>query len=170
MKKISGILVLVVLMACSANKFDLQLVTNITPPMEQGLAFAIVDFNPTVKFIREFDTLNQKAAPDSATDKNVKLINSLITSWDALFNKLPANDNFLMNSVDSLNYTKTGGIFVPLSTTWWVISKSFLIDGQPYCYVVQLAVKKGAIVSCKPDKSNLVLLTEVYKNQILKKS
>ena len=169
MKKIPCLLVLLILTACSANKFDLQIVTNLTPAMEQGLTFAVVDFNPSERFVKDFDSLKLQPGSGDATAKDAHLVNIITSNWDALFSKLPANDYFLMNSVDSLSYTKTGGLFVPLSETWWVISKAFLMEGQPYCYLVQLDVKKGSLVKCRPDKSNLVLLTGLYENQILKK-
>lgn len=171
MKKITGILALLILVACSANKFDVELVASLPPSVDHVVAFAVVDFNPTEKFVKEYNSANQKAAPEASTNesgKNALIINSLMTNWDELFKDIPATDYFLMNSADSVNYSKTGGIFVPLADNWWVMSKSFLIDGNPYCYVVKLEIKKGSKISCRPNKSNLVSLTEIYQKQMQK--
>lgn len=142
------------------------------PAIDHAVKFAVVDFNPAEKFIKEYDTVKEVAVSQAEVNNpadNALIINSITKNWDALFKDLPANDFFLMNSVDSVSYSKTGGIFVPLPDDWWVMSTVFLIEGKPYCYVVKLEIKKRSVISCRPDKSNLVPLADIYRDEILKK-
>jgi hypothetical protein len=172
MKNMTAILSLLILSSCSNNKFEVQLVVSLPPSVDHAVQFSVIDYNVVEKFIKEFDTLNLNTAilsSATAADNNALITNSIMKNWDALFNDIPATDYWLMNNADSATYSKTGGIFIPLSNKWWVASKAFLIGGKPYCYVIPLQIIKGSRVSCKPDQNNLFSLTDIYQKQIQKK-
>jgi len=172
MKKVISFLALLILAACSNNKFEVQLIANLPPSVDHAVQFSVINFNPTEKFIKDFDAANLKPISGSTANdqnKNEQITKLIMTNWDTLFKDIPATDYWLMTNADSTTYSKTGGIFIPLSNKWWVASKAFLIDGKPCCYVVPLQIIKGSRISCKPAQSNLVSLTDIYQKQVQKK-
>jgi hypothetical protein len=164
MRKFFSVLSLLLLGACSANKFEVQLNVKLPASVDHAVQFSVVDFNPAEKFITEADT----AGINSQSDYGQK-VNFIMTKWDALFKDVPPTDYWLMTNADSATYSKTGGIFIPLPADWWVASKAFLIDGKPFCYIVPLKIIKGSKISCIPGESDLVSLTELSENKIQKK-
>ncbi len=170
MKKIISLLALASMVSCSVNDWELKIIADMPTTDRHAIQYAIVDFNPKEKFVKEFySAYLQDALKAAKTDKekNLQITTTIMVNWDLLFKKVTADKLGLLNNKDTNYIRTTGGIFYGHSENLWLASKSFTIDGKPYCYIVPFVVSKGSSQSCKLDQSNLISLTEVYKKQII---
>jgi hypothetical protein len=169
MKRIITLLALASMVACSVKEWKIKIIADMPATDKHAIQYAILDFNPKEKFIKEFysgylrETLK---AAKTEERKNLQITSAITVNWDLLFKTVTANKLYLLNEKDTNYYWATEGKLNSHSKYVWLASKSFTIGGKPYCYVVPFVVSNGSNLSCKLDKSNLISLTEVYKEQI----
>lgn len=169
MKRIISLLALTSIVACSVNEWKIKIIADMPSTDRHSIQFAILDFNPKEKFVKEFSIEYLKdnlKVTKTDEEKNLKIISAIMVNWDILFKKVTADKLYLLNEKDTNYYWATEGKLNSHSKYVWLASKSFTIGGKPYCYVVPFVVSNGSNLSCKLDKSNLISLTEVYKEQI----
>ena len=170
MKKIITLLALVGMVACSVNEWKIKIITDMPATDKHAILYTILDFNPKEKFINEFYSGYLRDALKAAKteeEKNLQITSAIMVNWDLLFKKVTADKLGLLNNKDTNYYGVKEWKFNSHSQNIWLATKSFTIDGKPYCYVVPFVVSNRSILSCKLDTSNLISLTEVYKKQII---
>jgi hypothetical protein len=123
----------------------------------EAIQCSMVDFDPIEKFTNDFNLKSRES-----DDLRVAFI------WDLLFKEVKGNEVFLMTTQGSFAIGEMADIPIgekPV-TKKWLISKTFILDGKPYCFAVPLDAENGANLSCKLDKSNMILLLDIYKGKI----
>jgi hypothetical protein len=169
MKKIIKILTLAGLVSCSVNDWQLKIVADLPITDRAAIQYAIVDFNPKEEFVKEVNSAhlqNTLKSTKTNNEKNPQITVAIVLKWDLLFNRVTADKLGLLNNKDTNYIRTTGGIFWGSSKKLWLVTKSFTIEGKPYCYVIPFVVSKGSSLSCKLDQTNLIPLTELYQQQI----
>lgn len=133
----------------------------------EAIQVSMLDFNPTDKFEKDFDKayLNEKLAKSKDEKEKTMYTNAEIEmTWDRFFNTVKGNDvNLLTKEGIILSQVVTGDC-APKKMTKWLTSKVFIIDGKPYCYAVPFDFDNGAVLKVTLNESNLISLTDLYKN------
>ena len=171
MKKIIALLAFTVLVACSAREWKMTIIADIPKTDKHNIQWAILDFNQTEKFIGNFPKEDLRGALKSAKtdeEKDVRITSSIIMTWDTLFRDVTADKLYQMNDKDTNYYGAAEGAATPHPRNIWLTTKAFTINGKPYCYAVPFVVSGGSNQTCKMDSTNLISLTEIYQEQILK--
>jgi hypothetical protein len=135
----------------------------------EGIQYSVVDYNPIDTFIKDFNSEyldNELKTAKDEKEKKCQINISIQVGWDHLFSTVKGSDVFLL--------TNKGATFSQLSddsNTYhkvkkWLISKTFLIECKPYCFVIPLNTENGAKLKCELNKNNMISLTEIYQNKI----
>jgi hypothetical protein len=169
MKTIIRALILACLISCSSYEYRIKIITHIPATDRHSIQLAFLDFNPKEQFNKKFSTENLKETPKSAKtdeEKNVERTIFLMVNWDVMFKKVTGDNLFFMNDKDTTGYGATRGMFAGHPKNIWLTSKSFTINGKPYCYVIPFTVSNGSDLSCKLDSSNLISLNNLYLERV----
>jgi hypothetical protein len=130
----------------------------------EAIQWSVVDFDPTEKFIKDFNLKYLESVLKEAkneNEKNMQIRISIEVGWDFLFKTVEGNNVYLLTNKGC----KYMADITPI-TKKWLISKTFTIDGKPYSFAVPLNAKNGANLECKLDKSNMISLLDIYKSKI----
>jgi hypothetical protein len=172
MKKIIALLAFTVLVACSAREWKMTIIADIPTTDKHSIQWAILDFNPTEKFVKEFSgeyLSGALKAVKTDEEKDVQITSSIIMTWDTLFREVTADKLYQMNDKDTNYYGAAEGSGTPHPSNIWLTTKAFTISGKPFCYAVPFVISDGSNQTCRLDSTNLISLAEVYQKQIIKK-
>ncbi len=134
----------------------------------EAIQIALVDFDPTEKFMQKFNmiylTEKLKKAKDDE-ERTFQIIIGITVYWNNLFDVVKGSELYLLTPNPFIlssvaNYSK------PI-TKKWLVSKSFLLDNKPYCYIIPIELENGTNLDITLDTTNLISLTDIY-NKIKK--
>lgn len=132
----------------------------------EAIQWAVVDFDPIEKFINDFNHKYLEKVLENAkseNERNQQILVSIEVGWNFLFRGVEGNNVFLLTNIGS-KFSQVSD--TKLATKKWLIAKTFIIDGNPYCFAVPLNAENGANLQCKLDKSNKISLLDIYNSKI----
>ena len=132
----------------------------------EAIQWAVVDFDPTEKFIKDFnhdylEKVLKNAKSENERNQQIKV--SIEVGWNFLFRGVEGNNVFLLTNKGT-QFSQVSDI--NQATKKWLITKPFNIEGKSYCFAVPLNAENGAKLQCKLDKNNKISLLDIYNSKI----
>lgn len=131
----------------------------------EAIQICLFDFNPFEKYTKNFDLSYLNKVINEAKDENEKKIakNSLISwEWDNLFKAVKGNDLSLLTRKGMILCQSSSGECIQKKFSYWLVSKSFLIDEKPYCFAVSFDFNFGDSLKVTFDNSKLISLNDLF--------
>jgi hypothetical protein len=152
--------------ANSKYNWSVNLTFSLPDLNPEAIQWAVVDFDPIEKFIKDFnhgylEKVLQNAK--SENERNQQILVSIEVGWNFLFRGVEGNNVFLLTNKGS-GFSQVSD--TKLAAKKWLVAKTFLIDGKPYCYAVPLNSENGANLQCRLDKTNMISLLDIFNDKI----
>ena len=145
------------------NQWEIQIKLDMPELKPEAIQIAWLEFDPSEKFIKNFNFEILAENLKNAKDENEKTsyINSRQKStWDKMFNVVKGDEIYLLTNND-LFLSSVSNCAQP-KIKRWMVSKTFTIDDKYYCFAIPIDLENGTKLVVTMNKTNLISLTDLY--------